>query len=206
MNELSAIKRQLSNRKSGILGSGTMQSAVLLPLVYVNNELSILFEVRSKTLAKQPGEICFPGGKIDPTDPTPEAAAIRELTEEIGIPENKIKMIAPLDKLVTPFRGIIYPFIGELLCLDELNINHDEVDHTFTVPLSYLYEHEPDVHSMKLWFEPGADFPIDKVPNKHAYSNRYNEISEHFYYYHEYVIWGLTARILNHFLDITKPS
>jgi 8-oxo-dGTP pyrophosphatase MutT (NUDIX family) len=205
MNELSAIKRQLTNRKSGILGSQAMQSAVIVPLVYVKGELSILFEVRSKKLTKQPGEICFPGGRIDKTDPTPEAAAIRELTEEIGLSEKSINIIAPLDVLVTPFRGIIYPFIGDLQNLDQLKINHDEVDHTFTVPLSYLYEHEPDVHSMKLWFEPSVDFPIDKVPNKRSYSNRYNEIPEYFYYYQDYVIWGLTARILCHFLDITKP-
>ncbi|MCL7746907.1 NUDIX hydrolase [Halalkalibacter alkaliphilus] len=205
MNELSAIKRQLTNRKSGILGSQAMQSAVIVPMVYVKGELSILFEVRSKKLTKQPGEICFPGGRIDKTDPTPEAAAIRELTEEIGISKKSINIIAPLDILVTPFRGIIYPFLGDLQSLDELKINHDEVDHTFTIPLSYLYEHEPDVHSMKLWFEPGVDFPIDKVPNKRSYSNRYHEIPEYFYYYQDYVIWGLTARMLSHFLDITKP-
>ncbi|GAE26986.1 hypothetical protein JCM9140_3096 [Halalkalibacter wakoensis JCM 9140] len=206
MNDLTHIQQTLSNRKSGIIGSTSFKSAVMVPLVYVEEELSILFEVRSKHLKKQPGEICFPGGKIDSTDHSAEMAAIRELSEEIGIPNHQIDVIAPLDVLATPFRGIIYPFIGFLKNLDQLNVNQEEVDHIFTVPLSYLYQYNPDIHSMKMWFEPSEHFPLDKVPNKQAYATtRYSEIEEYFYYYEDYLIWGLTARILSHFLDITKP-
>ncbi|WP_332690736.1 NUDIX hydrolase [Halalkalibacter lacteus] len=205
MKDFSHIQQQLSNRTSGILGSTSMKSAVIVPLVYVENELSILFEVRSKRLHKQPGEVCFPGGKIDPTDPTPEAAAIRELSEEIGIENRHIDVIASLDILVTPFRGIIYPFVGGILDLNNLSINHHEVDHTFTVPLSYLYNYEPKLHTMNMWFEPGDDFPLTEIANKGNYSKRYHEIQEYFYFYHNYVIWGLTARILTHFIELTKP-
>jgi 8-oxo-dGTP pyrophosphatase MutT (NUDIX family) len=205
MNDFSQIKQQLLNRTSSILGEASKKSAVIVPLVYVENELSILFEVRSKHLNKQPGEVCFPGGKIDPTDLTPKSAAIRELSEEIGIKESNIDVIASLDVLVTPFRGIIYPFVGVLDDLNDVSINHHEVDHTFTVPLSYLYKYEPKRHTMKMWFEPGDDFPIKKIANKGNYSKRNHEIQEYFYYYHNYVIWGLTARILTHFIELTKP-
>ncbi|MFC0473594.1 NUDIX hydrolase [Halalkalibacter kiskunsagensis] len=205
MNDLMHIQQQLTNRTSNILGSTSMKSAVIVPLIYVDNELSILFEVRSKQLNKQPGEICFPGGKIDPTDSSPEAAAIRELSEEVGIHEKNIDVIASLDILVTPFRGIIYPFVGVLSNLNDVSINHHEVDHTFTVPVSYLYNYEPKRHTMKMWFEPSDDFPIKVIANKENYSKRYHEIQEYFYYYHNYVIWGLTARILTHFIELTKP-
>ncbi|MDT8861495.1 CoA pyrophosphatase [Alkalihalobacillus sp. MEB130] len=204
MYNLSAIQKILENRKSGILGSTSMNSAVIVPLIYIDNELSVLFEVRSKQLNKQPGEICFPGGRIDSTDPSAEAAALRELTEEIGIPKQDMTIMAPLDVLVTPFRGVIYPFLAELRSLEELNINQKEVDHIFTVPLSYLHQHKPAVHTMKIHFEPGEGFPLNQVPNKQAYTKRYEEIPEYFYYYQDYVIWGLTARILAHFLDLLK--
>lgn len=204
MQNLSSIQKQLVNREIGILGSSAaMKSAVILPLVYVNEELSILFEVRSKTLTKQPGEICFPGGKIDPTDANPKAAAIRELKEEIGFPTNQINIIAPLDILVTPFRGIIYPFVGSLKHLKGIKINRNEVDHVFTVPVSFFKNYQPQQHTMRMKFEPVEGFPLEKIANKQSYQNRYSDFSESFYYYKDYVIWGLTARILTHFLEIT---
>ncbi|MFC0561881.1 NUDIX hydrolase [Halalkalibacter alkalisediminis] len=205
MYNLSYIQKQLSNRKAGILGSSdSMKSAVVLPLVYVDQEISILFEVRSKTLTKQPGEICFPGGKIDSTDVNPEAAAVRELHEEIGILTSKVEIVSPLDILVTPFRGIIYPFVGTIENFEDIKINRNEVDHVFTVPLSFFRHYQPQQHTMRMKFEPVEGFPLEKIANKRAYKNRYSDFSESFYYYEDYVIWGLTARILTHFLEIMK--
>ncbi|WP_227934867.1 NUDIX hydrolase [Alkalihalobacillus deserti] len=205
MYDLSYVQKQLINRKPGILGSSdSMKSAVILPLVYVNQELSILFEVRSKTLTKQPGEICFPGGKIDPSDLNPQAAAVRELSEEIGIAESEVEIVAPLDILVTPFRGIIYPFVGIFNNLKDIRINAFEVDHIFTVPLSFFENYQPLKHTMRMKFEPNEGFPLEKIANKRSYTNRYSDFPESFYYYENYVIWGLTARILTHFIEIIK--
>jgi 8-oxo-dGTP pyrophosphatase MutT (NUDIX family) len=205
MNDISQIKKLLMKRKTGILGSSkAMKSAVMIPLVYVKDELSILFEVRSKTLNKQPGEICFPGGKIDASDRDAQFAAIRELREEIGCPIKNIELVAALDILVTPFRGIIYPFVGTIKNLEEMKINHNEVDHIFTVPLSFFEYYQPQRHTMRMKIEPGDDFPLDKIANKLSYSNRYHEYPESFYFYNDYVIWGLTARILSHFIELLK--
>ncbi|NEU34154.1 CoA pyrophosphatase, partial [bacterium LRH843] len=60
-----------------------LQFAVLVPLVQKQDELHVLFEVRAHHLRRQPGEICFPGGKIEPNDSTPQDAAVRETTEEL---------------------------------------------------------------------------------------------------------------------------
>ncbi|WP_088102578.1 NUDIX hydrolase [Halalkalibacter urbisdiaboli] len=196
----------LKGREPGILGqSEQRQSAVVLPLVLNNDELGILFEVRSHSLHKQPGEICFPGGRIDAKDGSPQHAAIRELTEEIGIPANALEIVAPLDVLVTPFRGVIYPFVGYIHDLSHLKPNHEEVDHVFIVPLSYLYENKPERYDIQLQFQPSENFPLDVIANKERYSKRVHQIPQYFYYYNDYVIWGLTAQILYHFLELTKP-
>ncbi|GAE35052.1 NUDIX hydrolase [Halalkalibacter akibai] len=207
MDDFSYIKKQLHNREIGILGSSqAMQSAVIVPLIYVDHQLSVLFEVRSKTLNKQPGEICFPGGKIDATDLNAEEAAKRELCEELGITHDHVEMVAPLDILVTPFRGIIYPFVGRVNTTDFTNLNKDEVDHIFTVPLSFLENYQPIRHKMRMKFEPSEDFPLEKIANKRSYSDRSSEFTETFYYYEQYVIWGLTARILTHFIDEIRKN
>ena len=77
---------QLSEDRPLFIGEATaFRSAVLIPLIQVDGEWHILFEVRSLTMRKQPGDISFPGGRIDKTDPTPLAAALRETYEELGI-------------------------------------------------------------------------------------------------------------------------
>ncbi len=197
----------MANRQPGVLGHRKAKhSAILVPLVHADGKLSVLFEVRSKNLSSQPGEICFPGGRIDATDLNAEAAAVRELSEEIGIPKNQVSIIAPLDYLVTPFRGVIYPFVGVIEDLSALVLNDDEVAEVFTVPLDYLYEHEPKRFEMGITFEPASDFPFDLIPNKKTYNGRTQTIPELFYFYENYVIWGLTARVLHHFLSITKRT
>jgi peroxisomal coenzyme A diphosphatase NUDT7 len=204
---VSSIVSKLEGRQPGVLGQKTTKhSAILLPLVEVNDELSVLFEVRSEHLKSQPGEICFPGGRIDSTDLNAEAAAVRELSEELGVNEDLVEVIAPLDYLVTPFRGVIYPFVGKVEDISKIQPNEAEVAATFTVPLNYLYNQEPKMYEMGITFEPASDFPFHLIPNRKTYNARTQSVQELFYFYEDYVIWGLTARVLNHFLTLTKPT
>ena len=86
--KISKVIEKLAGRQPEILGHEKLPKyAVLLPLIEVENETHILFEVRSLSLRRQPGEICFPGGKIDPEDSDQRKCAIRETTEELGINE-----------------------------------------------------------------------------------------------------------------------
>jgi len=72
---LDKLKNQLNENQPLFIGEETaLRSAVLIPLVQVDEEWHILFEVRSFTMRKQPGDISFPGGRIDSTDPSPMAA------------------------------------------------------------------------------------------------------------------------------------
>ena len=85
--------------------------AVLVPLVEGPEGLSLLFEVRAATLATQPGEVCFPGGRVEPGE-TPRECALRETAEELSIPAEEVELIAPLDLLVQQGRFVMYPFLG----------------------------------------------------------------------------------------------
>ena len=72
----------------------------MLPLIEINNETHVLFEVRSLNLRRQPGEICFPGGKIEQDDVDQRQCAIRETSEELGIHESDIENVIPLDYML----------------------------------------------------------------------------------------------------------
>ena len=88
------------------------RSAVLIPLVQVDGEWHILFEVRSFTMRKQPGDISFPGGRIDATDPTPLAAALRETYEELGVDPKTVTLVGQLSPYIASPAFVIYPFVA----------------------------------------------------------------------------------------------
>lgn len=204
---LHSIKTKLSNRSIDFIGhEQAMKSAVILPLIEIEKEIHVLFQVRSEKLKNQPGEVGFPGGKIDPTDANAEAAAKRELCEELGLSINNFEVIAPLDVLVTPYRGVIYPFLGVISQQSEMKLNEDEVAEVFTVPLNYFLTTEPETFEMNINIEPGLNFPLHAIANGHSYKSRKNTLMEYFYYYDRFVIWGITARILRHFLTLIQTN
>lgn len=203
--QMDSILSTMKDRKAHILGHQNFsKSAVMIPLIKREDDIDILFEVRSFELKHQPGEICFPGGRSDETDLNEEFTAKRELCEELGLQFEDIETIAPLDVLVTPFRGIIYPFVGEIKHPEKISPNPSEVHETFFVPLSYLKNTQPESYEMNIHLEPGKHFPFSQIPNRQRYEKRSFQTNEFFYYYDDYVIWGLTAKILHHFLDLLK--
>lgn len=115
------------------------QYAVLLPLIQKDDEMFVLFEVRSLQLRRQPGEICFPGGKMDLCDQSPRETAIRETCEELGIEREHITHIVPLDYMFSPFGMVIYPFVA-FVDIVHMQINEKEVEDVFTVPLTFFVE------------------------------------------------------------------
>lgn len=192
------IKNKIKNNKPYINGWERMKrSAIIIPLVEKNNELCILFEVRAKKLNSQPGDICFPGGKID-SDETPKEAALREIFEEIGV-EN-IEIINELDTVVRYDGLIIHPYIGIINDIKEININESEVDHVFYVPVDYLLNHEPLEVKSKIHVERSKEFPYELIVNKENYKFREAHYRSLFYKYEDYNIWGITAEMLKDFL------
>ncbi|MCX8002532.1 MAG: CoA pyrophosphatase [Anoxybacillus mongoliensis] len=181
------------------------QYAVLLPLIQQDDEVFVLFEVRSLQLRRQPGEICFPGGKMDPCDQSPQEAAIRETCEELGIEKEHITHVVPLDYVLSPFGMVIYPFVA-FVDTTHMQINEKEVGDVFTVPLSFFLETKPKIYRVPFEPKPENDFPFDDIPGGREYNWRPRYIEEHFYYYKDKVIWGLTAKIIYHFTQLIQKE
>lgn len=202
---LNHLKGQLAKPQPLFLGEETaFRSAVLIPLVEKEGEWHVLFEVRALTMRKQPGDISFPGGKIDDTDASPLAAALRETQEELGIDQQSIQVVGNLSPLVASPAFVVYPFVG-IIEQSELDaFNKDEVEELFTVPLNWLLTHEPYVHFVPIEPKPPTDFPYDKIANGENYEWRKSRMEEWFYEYDKYTIWGLTARLLKYFVEKIK--
>jgi len=184
-------------------------SAVLLPLVEKEGEYSILFEVRSNNLNRQPGEICFPGGKIEEDEMgSPQRTALREAAEELGIMESQIDLIGPLDYLVTPPGTLIYPFVGRILRPEEIKPNQAEVEQVFTVPVDFFLQNRPGKTTCDVATRYGLNFPFDRV-SAALYGDTWRKRWTFAVYYYDYgghFIWGLTARILQNFIKLYKTG
>ena len=120
-------------------GRGITPAAVLVPIV---ERLfpTVILTLRPETMRKHPGQISFPGGRIDPGDDGPVAAALREAEEEIGLPRDKVEIIGLADRYrtitgfeVTPVVGIVPPDLP-------LSPHPGEVAAMFEAPLHYLLD------------------------------------------------------------------
>lgn len=200
------IRQNLLTRTPKILGQDTYsQYVILLPLIEINGEIHILFEVRAFHLRRQPGEVCFPGGKVDANDTSFMSAAIRETEEELHVSSEIIQDVFPLDYIVSPQQSIFHLFAGTLATeFPSIKPNKEEVAEIFTVPLAFFQNTEPKRYKVQLIPQPVDDFPLDLIPGGQKYKWRFQGIEELFYIYKGRVIWGLTAKIVHHFIELIK--
>ena len=112
MTQMEKIRSNTAGRTIEEVSSVRRQNAVLIPLVETGGELGILFEVRQSGI-RQGGEICFPGGRIEENE-TAEEAAVRETSEELLIPRDKIEVIAPMHAMTGPGGAKISSCLGIL--------------------------------------------------------------------------------------------
>jgi 8-oxo-dGTP pyrophosphatase MutT (NUDIX family) len=161
------------------------RAAVLIPLVPTGGGWGLLFSRRSKNLAAHSGQIAFPGGGVHPGE-TLEAAAVREAQEEVGIASERVELIGRLDDFVTNSGFLVAPFAGVVDQRIDYVLQTAEVDEVFEVPIEALLNpDQPEVHYM---------------------SFRRKRYPAYFYRYEQHEIWGLTGRILKHFLDFVWRS
>lgn len=165
-------------------------AAVLIP-IYPGPEPILIFTVRSESLPSHKGQISFPGGSIDPDDPTPEAAALREAHEEIGLDPTGVKIVGRLDDMPTFVSGyIVSPIVGFLEARPQLSANPAEVAHVLEIPLEDL---------------------VDEIRREPGFSDRGRTYPTEAWVWNEHVIWGVTARLLRDLLAVlgaaglTKP-
>lgn len=200
------LKLTLADRKPRLDNElDFFRSAVLIPLVESREGVSVLFERRSAELKWQPGEICFPGGKIEQYDQDPADTAVRETMEELGVTRECVEIIGPMDFIASPLGVLIYPFVGYLTDITGLQPNQGEVGEVFRVPLSFLLQTRPMTAHMELATRPMSDFPFTLLDYNYSSDwKRRKTYPVQFYHYQDYVIWGLTAKILDSFLAICR--
>ncbi|WP_438313907.1 NUDIX hydrolase [Sporosarcina sp. FA9] len=203
---LDKLRNQLNVNKSLFIGEDTaLRYAILIPIVLVDDEWHVLFEVRSLTMRKQPGDISFPGGRIDSTDASPMAAALRETQEELGVDPNTVTIVGELSPYIASSSFVVYPFVATIDYNQIIHLyNKEEVEEVFTIPINWLLNHEPYMHLISVDSVPPPDFPYEKIMNGAQYQWRSRSMEEWFFDYEERTIWGLTARILKHFIEIMK--
>jgi 8-oxo-dGTP pyrophosphatase MutT (NUDIX family) len=176
--------------------------AVLVPFIGSKRD-AILFELRAKGI-RQSGEICFPGGMVEPGE-APVECAIRECAEELGIEYSQIEITAKAGCIVSHRDAIIHVFIGVLNIESpaETEPNKKEVAELFAVPSSFFTETKPDIYQVDSFTETG-NFPVKelKLPKRYygTWSNGKRNI--YVYKYGDKIIWGLTAAILYELISL----
>ncbi len=197
----------LKKRKPAIINlEEYLVTAVLIPLVELDDGLHVIFEVRAGHLNRQPSEICLPGGKVEKNElSNPEITAVRETTEELGLCRKDVEVISPVDWLVTPFGAIVYPYVGRVVNPQEIKPSPSEVQEVFTVPLDFFLNHEPMNTHAKVAVKYAKDFPFERVPKiyKKGWQERWS-YPVYFYQYGERTIWGLTSLIIYNFVKFLK--
>ncbi|PIE31496.1 coenzyme A pyrophosphatase [candidate division KSB3 bacterium] len=188
-------------------------SAVLVPLVFQDNEYHLLFQKRANHI-RQGGEICFPGGRYDSElDENSEATAIRETIEELGITRHDISLIGRLDMSVAPQGVIVEPFIGILNIghIEALTIDTNEVEEVFLVPVSYFETTEPEKYHVYVESQPSyldehgiehALLPARELGLPERYYTPWGGRKRQVLLYRRNgrIIWGLTAGITYDFV------
>ncbi len=179
--------------------------SVLLPMINNDGQWELIYEVRAKNLNRQPGEISFPGGEVEEWE-TYREAAIRETVEELNINEDNIDVIGELDYFVSYHNSTIHSFLATIngINVDKIEPNKGEVDHIFTVPVDFFMKNEPKIYYLDLHTSISKDFPYNLIPNGENYNWQKGKHSVYFYRYKDYVIWGYTAKMTKHFIDIVK--
>ena len=201
--DLGPLTKGLKSRTPGLMDAHR-RYAVLVPLVERDGELSVLYEVRARTLRRQPGEVCFPGGRMEGEE-TPEDCALRETWEELSIPPERVRLLGRLDFIAHRANFIMYPILGLVEeRLEELRPSAAEVEEVFAVPLSHLLETEPLEYEYKLIPETGEGFPYELIgiPRDYAWQPGWENVPV--YPWQGHAIWGLTGRITRHLVQLWK--
>lgn len=193
--KLHQIEEYFKEKKENNLRGDSLY-AVFVPLVNKNDSIHLLFQVRSENLRHQPGEVAFPGGRVEPGESFQEAA-MRETCEELGTSLEDLQIFGSLEIQFNALSRMIFPYVGSIKNYEEdkLTLNPCEVEKVVTIPLEFFRNTEPQIHHM--FYRGGMEegFPLERIRNHESYKDRKLMVPVYFYEYEGLNIWGLTAKI-----------
>jgi 8-oxo-dGTP pyrophosphatase MutT (NUDIX family) len=152
------------------------RAAVLVPLVERAAGLTVLLTQRASHLKHHPGQISFPGGRIESDDANPWEAAVREAEEEIGLAREHVSLAGYLDDHLVISGYVVTPAVGFVRPGFELRLDTTEVEAAFEVPLDFVLDPANHVASTRVFA--GRAYTTHDIP------------------YGERHIWGATAGML----------
>ena len=160
---------------------GLRPAAVLVPLIMKTNELHVILTKRSSALKHHPGQIAFPGGKVDHSDSNLVETALREAREEIGLPSGTVNILGELPPHETVTGFSVTPIVGLVTNNFDVVPEPGEVEDVFSVPFKHVSNLANYCHQGRYW--QGQMRMYETVP------------------YGPYYIWGATARMLRAFAE-----
>lgn len=157
-------------------------SAVLVALVEHPDGPSVILTRRTDHLRNHPGQISFPGGRVEESESVHEAA-VREAHEEIGLNPDSVHIIGELDPLTTfVSNSLIIPVVARIDGVPSFTLQEAEVARVFIAPLHDLARE--DTYRNEWWSRPQGDINI------------------HFFELDDETVWGATGRILRQLIDV----
>ena len=156
-------------------------AAVLVGIVTHHPVPTVLLTTRLASLRQHSGQVAFPGGKIDPEDASPLAAALREAEEEVGLAREAVTPLGYLDPYLTGTGFMVVPAVGLIAPPLRLAVNPLEVADAFEVPLPFLMD--PGNHRREARRIAGRD--------RHFYAMTHGER----------IVWGATAGMLRNLYE-----
>lgn len=182
--EIIDLRARLANRSYASVGDwvelasnpAPMPAAVLVPLVVRSQVPAVLLTKRTDHLHHHPGQISFPGGRVEAQDSTPVDTALRETEEEIGLDRRHVELLGALPDYYTGTGFRVTPVVGLVHPPFELRLDAFEVAEAFEVPLGHFLD--PANHQRHSLMHEGRERQFHAMP------------------YRGYFIWGATAGIL----------
>ena len=163
-------------------------ASVLIPLLMEDGACRVVFTERTHKVEHHKGQISFPGGGVDETDPSFEATAIREAHEEIGLLPEDVEILGRLDDTLTLVSNyVVHPVVGRIKPKTDFVVNPHEVERIIRVPL-------------EVFLRAGAGDRDHWVEYEGV---KYRTAA---YQYKADLIWGATARIMEKFVEIIGPN